>query len=46
MNINSIMLELDEVIEKLKLKIIFYETENKRLRKKIIELKQYVSNIQ
>ena len=40
------MTELDEVIEKLKLKIIFYETENKRLRKKIIELKQYVSNIQ
>lgn len=46
MNINAIITELDEVIEKLKMKIILYETENKLLRKKLNELKQYVANIQ
>tara|TARA_R110002096_G_scaffold170564_2_gene342971 strand:+ start:412 stop:552 length:141 start_codon:yes stop_codon:yes gene_type:complete len=45
MNINAIITELDEVIEKLKMKIILYETENKLLRKKLNELKQYVANI-
>ena len=44
MNINSIVVELDEVIEKLKVKILMYEQENKLLRKRIKELKQFVMN--
>jgi len=44
MNINSIIVELDEVIEKLKVKILMYEQENKLLRKRIKELKQFVMN--
>ena len=44
MNINSIIVELDEVIEKLKMKILMYEQENKLLRKRIKELKQFVMN--
>lgn len=45
MNIKSILVELDEVIEKLKFKIMFYQTENRELRIKINELKDYVKNI-
>jgi len=46
MNINTLIAELDDVLEKLKLKIIYYQTENKELRKKIAELKKYVAQIQ
>ena len=46
MNINTLVQELDDVLEKLKLKIIYYQTENKELRKKITELKKYVAQIQ
>jgi hypothetical protein len=34
--------ELDDVISKLKMKILFYQTENKELRHRIKELKDYV----
>ena len=42
MDIKFIFAELQEVIEKLKLKVIYYETENKNLRIKIRELKAYI----
>ena len=42
MDIKYIFAELQEVIEKLKLKVIYYETENKNLRIKIRELKDYI----
>jgi|TARA_R110001592_G_scaffold52977_1_gene162518 chaperonin cofactor prefoldin len=45
MNINNILTELDEIIEKLKLKIIYLQTENETLRHKLIKLKQYVGKI-
>lgn len=42
MNINSIIIELDEVIDKLKKTILYYQEENKQLRNTIKELKKYV----
>ena len=45
MLLKSILEELDEVINKLKLKIMYLQTENKDLRKKIIELKKYVEEV-
>ena len=38
----SLLEELDDVVEKLKMRIIYYQTENKLLRKRIEELKKYV----
>ena len=45
MDVIMIMKELDDVIEKLKMKIILYENENKLLKKKIIQMKDYIANI-
>ena len=45
MNVKIILDELDDVINKLKLKIMYLQTENKDLRKKIIELKKYVEEV-
>ena len=42
MNIKIIIKELEEIIEKLKIKIIGYETDNRELRKKIKEMKEYI----
>jgi len=42
MNINSIIIELDEVINKLKKTILYYQEENRQLRNTIKELKKYV----
>lgn len=42
MNVEKILEELDDVIEKLKIKIIYYQTENTNLRKRINELKKFV----
>ena len=45
MNIKNILDELDDIVNKLKLKIIFLQTENKDLKKRIIELKKYIVNV-
>lgn len=45
MNIKNILDELDEIVNKLKLKIMFLQTENKDLKKRIIELKKYIENV-
>tara|TARA_Y100000401_G_C8282841_1_gene204431 strand:+ start:27 stop:170 length:144 start_codon:yes stop_codon:yes gene_type:complete len=34
--------ELNEVITKLKCRLIYYQTENKKLKEKIAELKKFV----
>ena len=45
MDIKFIFAELQEVIDKLKLKIVYYETENRNLKVKIRELKDYIRKI-
>jgi len=45
MNIKNILDELDDIVNKLKLKIMYLQTENKELKKKIIELKEYISKV-
>jgi len=45
MNIKNILDELDDIVNKLKLKIMYLKTENKELKKKIIELKEYISKV-
>tara|TARA_R110002012_G_scaffold64306_1_gene169009 strand:+ start:72 stop:212 length:141 start_codon:yes stop_codon:yes gene_type:complete len=40
--IDDLIKELDDVIYKLKLKIIYYQTENKDLKMRLKELKEYV----
>ena len=45
MEVILLVKELDDVIEKLKMKIILYENENKLLKKKIIQMKDYIANI-
>jgi len=45
MSILKILKELDNIVEKLKAKIIFLETENKELELKIEELKEYINKI-
>ncbi len=45
MNIESILKELEEVVDKLKLKLMFLKTENKELKKKIYELKEHIKKI-
>ena len=42
MKTEDLLLELDDVISKLKMRIIYYQTENKELKKEIEELKKYV----
>ena len=42
MKTSALLLELDDVIFKLKMRVLYYQTENKELRKKIEELKKYV----
>ena len=42
MNDKDLFIELDDVVEKLKMRIIYYQTENKQLKKRIEELKKYV----
>tara|TARA_R100000951_G_scaffold101754_1_gene93434 strand:+ start:75 stop:212 length:138 start_codon:yes stop_codon:yes gene_type:complete len=45
MNINNLIAELDEVIEKLKMKLAAYQQENRELKIMIKELKLYVLNV-
>jgi len=42
MNIEEILKDFDEIVAKLKMKIIYFETENKALRIRINELKKFV----
>tara|TARA_Y100000114_G_C11724452_1_gene310190 strand:+ start:341 stop:478 length:138 start_codon:yes stop_codon:yes gene_type:complete len=42
MNTKELTEELDLIIEKLKLKLIYYQIENDRLKKRLSELKQFV----
>jgi len=45
MSILKILKELDLIVEKLKAKILYLETENKELELKIDELKEYINKI-
>jgi len=45
MNIKSIISELDDIIDKLKVRIIYLQSENKDLKKKVNELKEYIKNL-
>jgi len=45
MSILKILKELDNIVEKLKIKIMYLETENKELELKIEELKEYINKI-
>ena len=38
----ELLMELDDIVSKLKQRIIFYQTEIKDLKKRIQELKKYV----
>ena len=38
----EIIKDLDDIVNKLKQRIIYYQTENKQLKKRIKELKEYV----
>jgi len=38
----EILKELDDIVMKLKSRIIYYQTENKHLKQRIAELKKYV----
>ncbi len=40
----EIIQEIDDVVEKLKCRIIYYQTENKALKEKILELKKFIRN--
>ena len=40
----DLLSDLDDIVVKLKARIIYYQTENKELRKRIEELKKYVKN--
>jgi chaperonin cofactor prefoldin len=42
MNDKDLLQELDDIVSKLKMRIIFYQTENKELKTRIEELKKYV----
>jgi len=42
MKVEELIEELDTVVANIKMKIMFYQTENKELRRKIVELKKYV----
>ena len=45
MTILKILKELDLIVDKLKNKILYLETENKQLELKIDELKEYINKI-
>ena len=42
MKTEEIIEELNEVISKLKIRIIYYQTENEKLKKTIKEMKKYI----
>ncbi len=42
MNTDEIVEQLNEIIEKLKMRLIYYQTENANLKQKIYQLKKYV----
>ena len=42
MNDKSLFEELDDIVRKLKMRIIFYQTENRELKRRIEELKKMV----
>ena len=42
MNSEEILKELDDLIRRLKMRIIYLETENEKFKKRIIELKKFV----
>ena len=44
MNDFDLLTELDDIVSKLKIRIIYYQTENKELKKRIAELKKYVKD--
>ena len=44
MKTETIIEELDDILFKLKIRLIFYQTENKKLRKRIEELKKCVKD--
>jgi len=44
MNTEQIIEELNEVIIKLKCRLIYYQTENDKLKKKVVDLKKIVRN--
>jgi prefoldin subunit 5 len=45
MNSSQILKELDDLMEKLKMKIMYYETEIKELRSTIEKLKRFVKEV-
>jgi len=40
----EIIQELDDIITKMKCRIIYYQSENKALKEKILELKKFIRN--
>ena len=42
MKSDEIIVDLDDLVKKLKMRITFYETENEKLKKRIKELKKFV----
>ena len=38
----ELFIELDDIVEKLKMRVIYYQTENKELKRRIEELKKFV----
>ena len=42
MNSEEILQELDDLIKRLKMRIIYLETENEKFKKRIVELKKFV----
>jgi len=42
MNDKQLLMDLDDIVSKLKQRIIYYQTETKELKKRIEELKKYV----
>ena len=42
MNSEQLLQELDDLIKRLKMRIIYLETENEKFKKRIVELKKFV----
>jgi len=42
MNSEELLKELDDLIKRLKMRIIYLETENEKFKKRIVELKKFV----
>jgi len=38
----ELFIELDDIVEKLKMRVIYYQTENHQLKRRIEELKKFV----